>query len=279
MTVAMKPRDPEDNRERKPIHVRPATGVGPIIPSAVAAAGASDVATTNLVAVMHELNNLLDGATRTLALARRNLGELAMAPGLDPAIEKRLNTTNTALEQMAALLHHAMRPGASSLTASRPATSLIDAITHAIEVHRPLAMMNRIELQAEISPRLVLAPAGPIYPAIANAIRNAIDSISESRLGSVVEVIAELQTRQGEPAEVQIDIIDDGAGLDRRAERHAFDPGFTTKADGFGIGLSLARQIIRSIDGAISIHRRSSQDSVRPGGRGTRVLIRYPLPS
>src|SRR5690606_13736103 len=80
--MTQRERDPDGPRE--PIRVTPATGRNPFLPTAGSAAQASDAATARLVAVMHELNNLLDGATRTLTLAQRSLRELAIAPGLDP---------------------------------------------------------------------------------------------------------------------------------------------------------------------------------------------------
>lgn len=248
------------------------------MPTSSSSAAAADAATARLVAVLHELNNLLDGATRTLSLAKRSLGSLAMAPGLDPSIAGQLETATGALEQMAELLHAAMRPDGGSLVgASVEGAPLIEAITHAIECHRPLAAEGRVELLAEVSPRLVLAEAGPMYPAIANAVRNAIEAITRSGLGSRVELIAELETRNGCAPEVVIDIVDDGPGPDEHAQRHCFDPGFTTKREGFGVGLSLAQEIIASLDGEISLSPRSPHDPVRPGGRGGHMKMRYPL--
>lgn len=280
MDVAMTQHDQGDNREprREPIRVTPAAGRVSPPPDAAAVAAAADASTARLVAVMHELNNLLDGATRTLSLARRSLGDMALAPGLDPAIAHKLETANTALEQMGQLLHVAMRPGSTpALVSWKTTTSLIETITHSLDVHRPLALEHHIELVAEISPRLILAHAGPIYPTLANAIRNAIEAIIHSNLGSRIELIAELDTPADGPPMIHIDIVDDGPGPDQYAQKHAFDPGFTTKNEGFGIGLSLGRQIMRSLDGTIKLHPRSPADTLRPSGRGAHVVIQYPL--
>lgn len=276
----MTPHDHDPDAPRDPIYVTPASGRHPFSPTASSSAAAADAATARLIAVMHELNNLLDGATRTLSLARRSLGELAIAPGLDPSISMQLETATTSLEQMAELLHTAMRPGAASVIKSNMRTApLVEAITHALEAHRPLASECRVELLAEISPRLVLAEAGPIYPAIANGVRNAIEAIARSGLGSRVELIAELETLDGCEPEIVIDIVDDGPGPDEQSRKHAFDPGYTTKNEGFGVGLSLSRQIVRSLGGSITLGSRSPEDRLRPGGRGGHLTMRYPLKS
>src|SRR5690606_14625246 len=116
-----------------------------------------------------------------------------------------------------------MRPGSGNVfgQTSRK-TPLIEVITHAIDSHRALASDCRVELAAEVSPRLVLVEAGPMYPAISNAIRNAIESISRSGLGSRVELVAELETCDGETPQIVIDVVDDGPGLDAQTQRHAF---------------------------------------------------------
>lgn len=273
----MAQRDHDHDAPRRPIRVTPGHGPGAPLPEAGLAPAAADAATARLVSMLHELNNLLDGATRTLALARQSLGELAIAPGVDPAIAVQIETASTALEQMGELLHAAMRPASAVVAgASDSRTTLVEVIEHTIQSHRPLAGERRIELRAEVSPRLVLASAGPIYPAIANAIRNAIEAIARSGLGSRVELIAELDVEHHQQPQVQIDIVDDGPGPDAAAREHAFEPGFSIKPDGFGVGLALARQIIDALDGTITLEPRSPDDPLRPGGRGGHVRIRYP---
>lgn len=275
----MTQRDPDADPPREPIRVRPVSGRDPVRPASTRAGLSADVATASLLEVLHELNNMLDGAARSLSLARRSLGELALAPGLDPGVMSRLDTASAALGQMADLLHAALRPGAGDVLAAAPDAPLIEIITHALDVHRPLAEEHRVELLAEVSPRLVLAGAGPIYPALANVIRNAIDAIAASKVGSRVEVVAELVTGESGEPHVWLDIVDDGPGPTEAARRRATDPGFTERRDGFGIGLSLARRIVRDLGGALTFDARSPDDPVRPGGRGAHVRIRYPLPS
>jgi len=275
----MTPPDHDSDPPREPIRVTPVSGRDPARPAAARAGLSADVATASLLEVLHELNNLLDGAARTLSLARQSLGELALAPGLDPAVLSQMDTASTALGQMADLLHTALRPDAGGALGQRHNVALIETITHALEVHRPLARERRIELIAEVSPRLVLTPAGPIYPALANVIRNAIDAISAARLGGRVEVVAEMVTAESGEPNVWIDIVDDGPGPTDAARARALDPGFTERPEGFGIGLSLARRIVSDLGGTLVFDARSPDDPIRPGGRGAHVRIRYPLPT
>ena len=68
---------------------------------------------------------------------------------------------------------------------------------------------------------------------------------------------------------VQVTIRDNGAGIPAERLESVFDPFYTTKIDGTGLGLSVARQIVAAHGGSISI-----DSSV---GRGTSVVIGLPV--
>lgn len=67
----------------------------------------------------------------------------------------------------------------------------------------------------------------------------------------------------------EIEIRDDGPGMDKQTLERAFDPYFTTKSTGTGLGLSITRGIVEEHGGTISIT--SSE------GTGCQVLITLPL--
>jgi signal transduction histidine kinase len=66
-------------------------------------------------------------------------------------------------------------------------------------------------------------------------------------------------------------IADRGAGIESDALGQIFDPYFTTKRGGTGLGLPIAKNIIEGLGGSIAI-------SSTPG-RGTEVRIELPLDS
>lgn len=66
---------------------------------------------------------------------------------------------------------------------------------------------------------------------------------------------------------VRIAVTDDGRGINRTALRHVFEPGFTTKTDRSGLGLTLTR---------ILIHRYGGQIAIEPTRSGTAVVISLP---
>jgi signal transduction histidine kinase len=72
------------------------------------------------------------------------------------------------------------------------------------------------------------------------------------------------RTRSGR---AQIEIADNGPGVPEKLRQDVFLPFFTTKADGTGVGLSLARQVVLAHRGAISVGDRDG------GGALFRIVI------
>jgi C4-dicarboxylate-specific signal transduction histidine kinase len=74
-----------------------------------------------------------------------------------------------------------------------------------------------------------------------NLVKNAVDAMAgEGRLTANV-------TREG--PQVAIDITDTGKGITKNTQRTVFQPGFTTKKRGWGLGLSLTKRIIETYHG------------------------------
>src|SRR5258706_13985358 len=60
---------------------------------------------------------------------------------------------------------------------------------------------------------------------------------------------------------VWIAVSDNGRGFDERVARRMFEPFFTTRLAGTGLGLATVREIVRDHDGAISVHSKPGQGS------------------
>ncbi len=99
---------------------------------------------------------------------------------------------------------------------------------------------------------------------IENVLKNALDASSGG--GQIlVEVFPHLD---GEA--IEVDISDQGAGMDAAQQRRAFAPGFSTKQRGWGLGLSLAKRIIEEYHGGRIWIKRSRL------GEGTTIAMSLP---
>ncbi|SET92694.1 ATP-binding protein [Paenibacillus sp. NFR01] len=101
---------------------------------------------------------------------------------------------------------------------------------------------------------------------ILNMIRNAMEAITERADDHIGRI--EIGARR-EGAEVRIFISDNGKGMDIRTLDRLFNPFFTTKEHGTGLGLSVSDRIIRNHGGCISVSSRVNE--------GTRFVISLPL--
>jgi signal transduction histidine kinase len=78
-------------------------------------------------------------------------------------------------------------------------------------------------------------------------------------------------TWRRERREVELLVKDNGRGMSASERRRAFQPGFTTKRRGWGLGLALARRVVREYhQGRITIVESMP-------GRGTTVSVALPV--
>lgn len=101
---------------------------------------------------------------------------------------------------------------------------------------------------------------------VENLIRNAIDATEKPK--STIEVAL---VWRSERREIELRVKDDGRGMGAAERRRAFEPGFTTKRRGWGLGLALARRVVREYhQGRISIVESAP-------GQGTTVAVVLPV--
>lgn len=97
--------------------------------------------------------------------------------------------------------------------------------------------------------RTVLLSAPLMQWVIENLLKNAVDAISGK--GSIT-----FQLHENEH-DVMLDITDTGKGIDAKAQRRIFEPGFTSKDRGWGLGLPLAKRIVEQYHGGKLILKHS----------------------
>lgn len=103
-----------------------------------------------------------------------------------------------------------------------------------------------VELRHDLDPSVGCVPAdeGQLRQAFLNLIKNSAESMPE---GGVLTV-----TTGQENGRVQVRISDTGKGIDQKALGRIFDPFFSTRDGGTGLGLSLTQQIVSEHGGQIT---------------------------
>jgi len=122
---------------------------------------------------------------------------------------------------------------------------------------------GRLELRRHIQPGLPMLECDPeqLKQVLLNLVTNACQAMPQ---GGIVL----LEAGPNETG-INIDVHDQGGGIDQENLERIFDPFFTTKESGTGLGLSVAHQIVSQHAGTLTIVRNSPQ--------GVTVRVSLPL--
>jgi two-component system, NtrC family, nitrogen regulation sensor histidine kinase NtrY len=128
-----------------------------------------------------------------------------------------------------------------------------------VDVAELLARTARLEQRLPVTLELppgITARLDPdqIEQAVINLVRNAVDAAGPTG-GKVRMSLSLATTSSSDGSRIVIHVEDDGAGL--AASDNLFVPFFTTKPDGCGIGLAVARQIAEGHGGTVTLKNRA----------------------
>lgn len=192
-----------------------------------------------LAGIVHELNNPL---TTILGFS-----ELLLKEGKagDPA---RIEKIHSEAERSVRIIQNLLR----FARAEAGAPEIIDvneSIRHAAELAEYQLRLHRIRLDLKPSSRRprVYAHPGELTQVLLNLITNAVQAIAGTDTSSGNIQIGSAVIRE----RILISIVDDGPGINAADLRRIFDPFYTTKADGTGLGLSLCRNIVHENGGEL----------------------------
>lgn len=101
--------------------------------------------------------------------------------------------------------------------------------------------------------------------ALENLLSNAHSALDKQP--GLIEVTVE---RRKESEAVEVVVSDNGRGMAPHEQRRAFEPGYTTKRRGWGLGLALARRVVEDYHGGHLFIRHSAP------GQGTTIVISFP---
>lgn len=134
-----------------------------------------------------------------------------------------------------------------------------DALTVAMEYMQSRSPKT-VQFSYHIRPGIKAPLNVPLFAwVIENLCRNAVDAMDGQ--GSIsVDLTDQQQT-------IYVDITDSGKGIPRSNQKTIFEPGFTTKQRGWGLGLSLCKRIIEQYHGGKIFVKRSEP------GKGTTFRI------
>jgi signal transduction histidine kinase len=138
---------------------------------------------------------------------------------------------------------------------------LNEIIREVLTLIRGEILKNQIAIQIELCAELppVLGDRVELQQVILNLIMNGIEAMT-----SITNVSRKLLIQSGtlEPPGVLVSVQDTGVGIDPRNMHRIFDPFFTSKLGGMGMGLSIGRSIIEAHGGRLWVESQPDRGAV-----------------
>ena len=211
--------------------------------------------------VAHELKNPLAG----LRLYARHLEQRLVRAGDEQAAELARKITST-VDHLAAVVSEITAFGRTS-ELKRVPTDVAALLEECVTFARAKVAREDIEVDSTYDPACPPAALDgrEMRQAFLNLVLNGLEALGPGGRLSVTT------TYTPAPRAVTVTLDDTGAGMSDATLARVFDLFFTTKPEGTGLGMALARSVIRRHGGQISIHSEV--------GQGTRVVVRLPVES
>jgi nitrogen fixation/metabolism regulation signal transduction histidine kinase len=130
------------------------------------------------------------------------------------------------------------------------------------QVHKLLEnrfVENKIIFNYTVEPESLELTVDPklIEQVLINLVLNSVEALKDTISPEIT-----MKAVMGEKGQILIQVKDNGPGILENVQEKIFIPFFTTKKSGSGIGLSLARQIMRQHNGNITVFSRPDKDTI-----------------
>ncbi len=209
----------------------------------------------------HEIKNPLSVIHMNIDLLSEDLSEI------DSPISRRsvdrVDIVRQQCERMEALLRDFLRYARLRDIDLVPG-SLNEQVETVLRAYQAQADSSHVDIEKYLDPDLpaILLHSDSLQAALMNLVKNSFEAMEDG--GQIWA--RTYTTRTG----VALDLIDTGSGVDDNTVLHMFEPFYSTKEGGSGLGLPTARKIIEAHGGRITV-----QSEV---GRGTKFVLEFPVP-
>lgn len=210
--------------------------------------------------VAHELGNPLNSLTIHLQVVRRNLQKLNAHPGIEK-IEQSLGICTGEVERLDSIIRNFLeavrpqKPDFQDLNLMLPLEESIEFLGPELE-----SAGISVDVSTEANLPIILGDHNQIKQVFFNIIKNARQAM---KAGGTIKVRA-----SSDDTFVNIQIGDTGVGIAESELPKVFQPYYTTKKGGSGLGMMIVERILRDHGGKVGL---DSRESV-----GTVVSLQFP---
>ena len=217
--------------------------------------------------ITHELRNPLSSIGLNSELLSEELLNLGLNIERETELTQLLGDISREIERLKGITEEYLRYA----RIPPPELNAVDLNTlcfDLIDFSRAEAERSKVSLSLDPDPvhRTVFADSNQLRSALINLIRNACEALEGS--GGYVK----LSVRTG-GGEARITVEDNGPGIPREFSEKIFEPFFSTKPQGTGLGLSMVRQLMQVQGGRIELSPNSIRDKTEHDASWKRARI------
>jgi signal transduction histidine kinase/ActR/RegA family two-component response regulator len=227
--------------------------------------------------VAHDVNNAL---SPIVAYSELLLSTLPDLPEVSKHYLQTINQAGGDIAQIVARMREFYRRRSDEEQLTQ--VNINKVIEEVIELTRPRwrdlsqrqGISINVQCELEPEPSLLHSDAGELREALINLVFNAVDAMPQGGTITFVtrSISGPVSEESGTPErQLQVEVKDNGFGMDEKTRQHCLEPFFSTKAQrgGTGLGLAMVYGMVQRHDGIIEI------DSAP--GRGTCVRLIFPI--
>lgn len=211
-------------------------------------------------AVAHELGNPLNSISIHLQLSRRELKKIEDSP-LKAKLSNSINICADEVARLDGIIKNflkALRPARPDFAELNPLAPLLETLK---TLQNELQDLNiSVDINSPAHLPSMLGDSNLLKQLYFNILKNAMEAMDG---GGSIKIVSDFDDNF-----VTIKITDNGCGIDQDEISRIFEPYFTTKTDGHGLGMMIIREIVRSHGGRINIESKKS--------KGTSIVISFP---
>ncbi len=196
--------------------------------------------------VGHDIGNFLHGISAQMYFLQ------AKRDGVTPEeLERRLGLAMDQIDKINTLSESLMQFGSGE--SSFAPTHLGQLVRQTIGFLEPQRRFDRVQLELDLDERVgeVLADHGQLQQVLMNLMINAANVMSEH---STEKPRIWVTLRQHDSSnEVELMVADSGPGVPSEVKSKIFEPGFTTRTEGHGFGLSTVYRVVTNHGGTVAV--------------------------
>ncbi len=196
--------------------------------------------------IAHEIHQPLTAILNNAQAAKRFLS--SPVPDIAEVHDALADIIND--DEHAAQVIHNLRTFLKRQKVNKTSLKINDIIVEVVALLHSETVGRNVNVDLDLSPALplVFGSSTDLQQVLMNLILNACDAMlsvdSQRRRLSI-------RTFYDETNSIQVTVRDSGIGLDDKAEEHIFEPFYTTKTEGLGMGLSISKTILLAYGGKL----------------------------